>query len=76
MGRDPPDRATGFQPAAGNARIPRSRAIVVDPWLEPGELPVKEIPEPALPPSCLDVEVRAAGCNVFDIPIRTRESRM
>jgi NADPH2:quinone reductase len=43
------------------------RAIVVDRWLEPRELRVSEIPPPALRPGTLDVEVRAAGCNFFDI---------
>jgi len=47
--------------------MPRMRAIVVDRWMEPAELPVVEIPEPVLLPGCLDVEVRAAGCNFFDI---------
>jgi NADPH2:quinone reductase len=43
------------------------RAIVVDRWLEPKELAVREAPDPRLFAGCLDVEVRAAGCNFFDI---------
>ncbi len=43
------------------------RAIVVDHWMEPSELTVAETPEPELGPGQLAVEVRAAGCNFFDI---------
>ncbi len=43
------------------------RAIVVDQWTEPSELKVKEVPEPTLLPGTLEIEVRAAGCNFFDI---------
>jgi NADPH2:quinone reductase len=43
------------------------RAIVVDRWMEPDQLEVREVPEPELLPGGLDVEVRAAGCNFFDI---------
>jgi NADPH:quinone reductase len=43
------------------------RAIVVDRWMEPSELRVREAPEPALGPGALAVDVRAAGCNFFDI---------
>ena len=43
------------------------RAVVVDRWLEPEELQVQEIPEPVVGPQTLGVEVRAAGCNFFDI---------
>jgi NADPH2:quinone reductase len=43
------------------------RAVVVDRLLEPGELTVSEAPEPALRPGALQVRVRAAGCNFFDI---------
>jgi NADPH2:quinone reductase len=43
------------------------RAIVVDRWMEPSELRVGEVPEPELIPGALEVEVRAAGCNFFDI---------
>jgi NADPH2:quinone reductase len=43
------------------------RAVVVDRWMEPAELRVREVPEPPLRPGCLRVEVRAAGCNFFDI---------
>jgi NADPH2:quinone reductase len=43
------------------------RAIVVDRWLEPGELAVSEVPEPEAAPGTVAIEVRAAGCNFFDI---------
>src|SRR5207245_2567759 len=43
------------------------RAIVVDRWMEPRDLGVREVPEPELGPGPLAVEVRAAGCNFFDI---------
>jgi NADPH2:quinone reductase len=43
------------------------RAIVVDRWMEPRELRVAELPPPGLRPGTLEVEVRAAGCNFFDI---------
>jgi len=43
------------------------RAIVVDQWMEPDALRVSEIPEPEVSPGTVAVEVRAAGCNFFDI---------
>jgi NADPH:quinone reductase len=43
------------------------RAVVVDRWMEPSELAVREVPEPQLAPGTLRVEIRAAGCNFFDI---------
>ena len=43
------------------------RAIVVDRWMEPAELTVSEVPEPVVGPGQLGIEVRAAGCNFFDI---------
>jgi NADPH2:quinone reductase len=43
------------------------RAIVVDRWMEPGELEVKEVPDPEIMPGALEIEIRAAGCNFFDI---------
>ena len=43
------------------------RAVVVDRWMEPAELAVREVPEPKVGPGQLGVEVRAAGCNFFDI---------
>jgi NADPH:quinone reductase len=43
------------------------RAIVVDRFMEPGDLKVSEAPEPKLLPGTLLVDVRAAGCNFFDI---------
>src|SRR5262245_32163795 len=43
------------------------RAVVVDRWMEPSELAVRDAPEPAVGPHDLGVEVRAAGCNFFDL---------
>jgi NADPH2:quinone reductase len=43
------------------------RAIVVDRWMDPAELAPREAPEPAVGPGMLGVDVRAAGCNFFDI---------
>jgi NADPH:quinone reductase len=43
------------------------RAIVVDRFLEPAELAVRETPEPELRPGTVKLDVRAAGCNFFDI---------
>jgi len=43
------------------------RAIVVDRWMEPAELSVSEVPAPVVGPGQLGIEVRAAGCNFFDI---------
>ncbi|MCZ6785115.1 MAG: NADPH:quinone oxidoreductase family protein, partial [Proteobacteria bacterium] len=45
------------------------RAIVVEKWTEPGNLRVAEVPEPELQPGTLKLDVRAAGCNFFDILI-------
>jgi NADPH2:quinone reductase len=43
------------------------RAVVVDRLMEPSELRVSEAPTPKLWPGTLAVDVRAAGCNFFDI---------
>jgi len=43
------------------------RAVVVDRWMEPDELRVREIDPPKLWPGSVRVEVKAAGCNFFDI---------
>jgi NADPH2:quinone reductase len=43
------------------------RAVVVDRWMEPSELAVREVPAPPLRPDSLRVRVAAAGCNFFDI---------
>lgn len=43
------------------------RAIVVDRWMEPGELAVGEFPEPEAAPGELVVRVRAAACNFSDL---------
>src|SRR5262247_1474650 len=43
------------------------RAVVVDRWMEPSELEVRDGAEPETRPGTLKLEVRAAGCNFFDI---------
>jgi NADPH2:quinone reductase len=43
------------------------RAIVVDRWMDPRELTLGEAPDPTIGPGMLAVDVRAAGCNFFDI---------
>jgi|SRR5579862_538892 len=43
------------------------RAIVVDRWMDPRELAPRDVPDPAVGPGMLGVDVRAAGCNFFDI---------
>ncbi|MAE93590.1 MAG: hypothetical protein CL910_02920 [Deltaproteobacteria bacterium] len=43
------------------------RAVVVDRWMEPEELRVSETPAPDLAPGSLLIDVKAAGCNFFDI---------
>jgi len=43
------------------------RAVVVDRLMEPSELRVSEAPLPKLWPGTIAVDVRAAGCNFFDI---------
>lgn len=43
------------------------RAVVVDRFVEPALLAVREMPAPPLLPGSLRVEVHAAGCNFFDI---------
>ncbi len=43
------------------------RAVVVDKWTEPADLELREVPEPELRSGCVKLEVRAAGCNFFDI---------
>ena len=43
------------------------RAIVVDRLMEPRDLRVVETAEPDLRPGTLAVDVKAAGCNFFDI---------
>jgi NADPH2:quinone reductase len=45
----------------------RMRAVVVDRWMEPRELTVRDTPDPLASPGMLVVDVRAAGCNFFDI---------
>jgi NADPH2:quinone reductase len=43
------------------------RAIVVEKWMEPADLVVSEIGEPETKPGTVKIDVRAAGCNFFDI---------
>jgi NADPH:quinone reductase len=43
------------------------RAIVVDRWMEPTELALRDAPDPTPRPGTLLVDVKAAGCNFFDI---------
>lgn len=45
------------------------RAIVVDRWMEPEELVVRELPDPVVGAGQLGIDVKAAGCNFFDILI-------
>jgi NADPH2:quinone reductase len=42
------------------------RAIVVDHWMDPSELTVRDAPDPKLTPRGVLIEVHAAGCNFFD----------
>jgi NADPH2:quinone reductase len=43
------------------------RAVVVDHWLEPKDLEVRDVPDPVPRANQVVIEVRAAGCNFFDI---------
>jgi NADPH2:quinone reductase len=43
------------------------RAIVVDRWLEPKDLVVREMPDPVARENQVVIDVQAAGCNFFDI---------
>ena len=43
------------------------RAVVVDRWQEPKDLAVREVAEPVPRAGQVVVDVRAAGCNFFDI---------
>src|SRR5262250_2992459 len=43
------------------------RAIVVDQWMEPRDLVPRDVPDPEVGRGMLGVDVRAAGCNFFDI---------
>ncbi len=43
------------------------RAVVVNQWMDPKDLRVSEFPEPTLTRGMVDIEVKAAGCNFFDI---------
>lgn len=43
------------------------RAIVVDRWMEPKDMRLGEAPEPRVFAGTLGIEIKAAGCNFFDI---------
>jgi len=43
------------------------RAVVVDRWLGPKDLTVREVPEPTPRAGQVVIDVEAAGCNFFDI---------
>lgn len=43
------------------------RAIVVHDWTEPQNLEVEQCPEPEVPAGGLGIDIKAAGCNFFDI---------
>ena len=45
------------------------RAVLVDRWMDPQDLVVSEAPEPMLTDGAVRIEVRAAGCNFYDILI-------
>jgi NADPH2:quinone reductase len=42
-------------------------AVVVDRWMKPEELALRDVPEPDIAAGTIGVEIRAAGCNFFDI---------
>lgn len=42
------------------------RAVVVDHWMEPSDLAVRDVPDPPCGPGMVRIAVRAAGCNFFD----------
>ena len=52
------------------------RAIVVDRWQEPRDLKIQDIADPFVGAGMLGVEVRAAGCNFFDILMVRGEYQM
>jgi NADPH:quinone reductase len=43
------------------------RAVIVDRWMEPNDLKVSDIDDPPVGAGMLGVQIRAAGCNFFDI---------
>lgn len=43
------------------------KAIVIDRWTKPADLKIQEIPEPEVTPGTLGIDVKATGCNFFDI---------
>jgi hypothetical protein len=45
------------------------RAVSVDQWMDPADLKVTEVPEPEVRPGTVAIDVKAAGCNFFDLLI-------
>jgi NADPH2:quinone reductase len=43
------------------------RAMIVDRWCEPADMRLVELPDPEPGPGQVAIEVRAIGCNFFDI---------
>lgn len=43
------------------------RAIVVHDWMEPKDLKLESCPEPEVHAGSLGIDIKAAGCNFFDI---------
>lgn len=45
------------------------RAVVVSDWMSPRDLTVSEVPEPSVGAGSVLIDVKAAGCNFFDLLI-------
>src|SRR5678816_312090 len=60
-------RPSGFARSDILAINGRMRAVVVERWMEPGDLRTTDVGEPAVGPGMLGIDVKAAGCNFFDI---------
>jgi len=45
------------------------RAMVVKEWCEPKDMELMELPDPQPGPGQVAIDVRAIGCNFFDILI-------
>ena len=43
------------------------RAVVVDRWIDPKDLVVRDVPDPVARANQVVIDVKAAGCNFFDI---------
>ena len=52
------------------------RGVVVERWMEPSELCVVDLDAPEVRPGTLGIEVRAAGCNFFDMLMVKGEYRI